>query len=170
MHTYWTLLTYSSRGSINILMHCTPFFQINSVIVPTKVLSDPLELESTLQSNLFQQQQSAAAVAAAAAAAASNGYTSFNPVTQHNGDCVSVVVDSLVGAHVYVQYVRYVSNELPKWISNICSIARPESHLSWRSFGHQTCSAPPEKSFTLMMNEVPKIESFFFFLSTFLTT
>lgn len=43
---------------------------MNSVIVPTKVLSDPLELEQTLQSGLLQQQQAAVA----AVAANSNGF------------------------------------------------------------------------------------------------
>lgn len=43
------------------------FLQVNSVIVPTKVLSDPTELETTLQSTLLQQ-------AAVAVAAASNGF------------------------------------------------------------------------------------------------
>lgn len=51
-----------------------PFhFQINSTIVPTKVLSDPMELESTLQSGLQQSSSTAAAHAAAAAAAAAAG-------------------------------------------------------------------------------------------------
>ena len=58
----------------------TIFFQVNSAIVPTKVLSDPMELERTLQSGLLQSaaaatngfafDPAAAAMAAAAAAAA----------------------------------------------------------------------------------------------------
>ena len=56
------------------------FLQVNSAIVPTKVLSDPMELERTLQSGLLQSaaaatngfafDPAAAAMAAAAAAAA----------------------------------------------------------------------------------------------------
>ena len=44
-----------------------PNYLINSAIVPTKVLSDPMELERTLQSGLLQS-------AAAAAAAVGNGF------------------------------------------------------------------------------------------------
>ena len=78
------------------------------MIVPTKVLSDPMELESTLQSNLLQHQQSVAAAAAVAAAqhAASNGFSPFDPATaaaahaqaiqqaHHNGE-ISVIVSNV---------------------------------------------------------------------------
>ncbi len=57
---------------------------MNSAIVPTKVLSDPMELERTLQSGLLQSaavaqaaaaaQVAQAAAAAQAVAAAANGY------------------------------------------------------------------------------------------------
>ena len=45
---------------------------MNSAVVPTKVLSDPMELERTLQSGLMQS---------AAAAAATNGRFPFDPVS-----------------------------------------------------------------------------------------
>jgi len=45
-----------------------PIEQVNSAVVPTKVLSDPMELERTLQTGLLEQQQQAVAAAVAAVA------------------------------------------------------------------------------------------------------
>ena len=55
----------------------SPCFQINSAIVPTKALSDPMELERTLQSGLIQT--AAAAAAAAGAAAGQQPGGGFDP-------------------------------------------------------------------------------------------
>ena len=54
-----------------MLPRCRLFSQVNSAVVPTKVLSDPMELERTLQSGLMQS----------AAAAATNGRFPFDPVS-----------------------------------------------------------------------------------------
>ena len=50
------------------------FFQINSAIVPTKILTDPEELDRALQSGIQQQ----------AAAAAVNGFA-FDPANGGGG-------------------------------------------------------------------------------------
>ncbi len=64
---------------------------MNSAIVPTKVLSDPMELERTLQSGLLQSAAAAQAAAAAqvaavqAAAAAANGLPATSGFEDVNG-------------------------------------------------------------------------------------
>lgn len=86
--------------------------QVNSAIVPTKVLSDPMELERTLQSGLLQTaaasngfafDPAAAAMAAAAAAAASDAGAFAENVLKVERNHVNCKVQSSFKIHLYFQ-------------------------------------------------------------------